>query len=81
MEIAVTRMKNIANLQSISHADFADPFEYRGKFSAWNDTILNIKFRADASYGTECVLASCPQELSFRFIFSNANHGQHVYCI
>src|SRR5450432_2910939 len=73
MQVAITRMKNIANLQSISHTDFADLLQYVGKFCAWNDSILNIKLRTDASYGTKGILTTSPEELPFCLIFGDAN--------
>src|SRR5450432_1045112 len=73
MEVAITSMKNIANLQSISCTDFADSPQDVGKFCAWDDTILNIKLWTDASYRAKGILTTSPEELAFCFIPGNAN--------
>ena len=65
VKVAVARVKNIADLEAVLHADFIDAADGGGKFGAGDDAVLHVISGREAADGPESVFAAFPEEVAF----------------
>src|ERR1700683_1368298 len=69
VQVAIAGVKNIADLESVSAANFADMTQRLREFGARNHTVLHIIGRRKPSNRTKRILSPLPQQFAF-FIVS-----------
>ena len=76
MQIAVTRVKDVADDEIIPFRDCANRFENLRECGARNHGILHDQVARQSSHGAERLLASLPQSLALRFTGGNAHRAR-----
>ncbi len=73
VQVAVARVKNIADLEAVLHADFIDAAQGGGKFGARDHAVLHVIGGREAADGAEGVLAAFPEQVAFAGVAGHAD--------
>lgn len=74
VEVAVTRMKDVADRQAMLLADLIDPLEHVWQCGPWDHRILHYEIGTDPPQGTKSFLPTLPQPGTLRGIVGHL-HG------
>ena len=61
MQVAIARMKDVADRKIVTLSEFADEAEGRSDLGSRNDAVLDVVGRAESPDCAESVLAALPQ--------------------
>jgi hypothetical protein len=73
VQIAITSMEDIGNTQTVGGADLLQLAQSFRQTRTWNDTVMRIVIRTQASHRPERFLASLPEQSPLCLVFGNAD--------
>src|SRR5262249_7074051 len=79
MQIAITGVKNVADLEAEASSDLVNAPQRHGKFRPRDHPVLDVVARRDAPDRSEGVLASLPEQVAFLVIPRPADLARTVY--
>ena len=78
MKVAIASVKNIANVEAVARADFADMAKRLWKFGARNDAVKDVVAGGEAAESAKSVFAAFPQKFAFGIVPSETNFARVV---
>ena len=78
MEIAVTGMKNVADLKTISFGNFGDAAERLRQLGTRDDAVENVVARSEAAESAEGVFTAFPEEFALASVACDANFARVI---
>src|SRR5215469_3555145 len=78
VEVAVSRMKNIADVEAVAGADFADAAKGLRKLGSRNDAIEDVIAGSEPAECAESVLAAFPKEFALGVVTCKAHFAGAV---
>ena len=76
VQVAVARVKHVADLQAVFLADLADAPQRGRKFRARNHAVLRVVARRQPARRAKRVLAAFPQQIAFARVASHAHFAR-----
>ncbi len=79
MQIAVARVKDIADLEAVFFSDFVDAAQRGRKFCSRNHAVLHVIGGREPADGAEGIFAALPQQIAFVRVASHADFARVVH--